>query len=322
MNGVDKKSLVVSSVSNGSLANNSSANLPTSASNGAITRSSRTNSLSSNCSHALKCQNGDVRSKAVALPSSTAVARPCIKHRSKSLSQSCDDLLSVTSSNSTYGFGSLRKPPASALKRTSTICGGRLVGDQQQRQHRFSGSSNTLCSNKSVKFKLPDEASALVAPDGHVKHQQPLQAFQPLVGTLRPPFPHPPPNTTRFSYYGYQYHASAGSAAAAGVPPQGPGFPQYFYPPNPTTSGFCCYNCGVCPPAQPPYPPPTANIQYALLTATAEQSLVKYNPTSSDNSNCVRALENEGHSQDGNDQNEGVEDDEEEEEEGDYAPPA
>ena len=111
----------------------------------------RSASVSSNCSHALQCTTSDTESGGFKSKKSGSV-RPCIKHGSKTgLSQSYDDLLSATTSNSsvnsgTYGF--VRKP---VLKRSNSS-----VSTNRNSGFKTGYSTNSLCSNKSVKFKLPE----------------------------------------------------------------------------------------------------------------------------------------------------------------------
>ena len=139
----------------------------------------RSGSLSSNCSHALQCnglQNGSISGLKPTSAGNDPLKpgsdphkpgndlqqrlRPCIKHPKNGLSYSYDDLLSVSNSSSagtTYGF--VRRP---ALKRSSSIT---MNGGIKNRTHPVSGksgnhnpagySTNSLCSNKSVKFNLP-----------------------------------------------------------------------------------------------------------------------------------------------------------------------
>ena len=105
----------------------------------------RSASVSSNCSHAVQCATSDTES-GFAKSGSGSLKRPCIKHHKTGLSQSYDDLLSATSNssvNSTYGFP-IRKP---VLKRSNSVSTRVKTGY----------STNSLCSNKSVKFKLPDK---------------------------------------------------------------------------------------------------------------------------------------------------------------------
>ena len=106
----------------------------------------RSASVSSNCSHAVQCATSDTESGFAKSGSGSGLKRPCIKHHKTGLSQSYDDLLSATSNssvNSTYGFP-IRKP---VLKRSNSVSTRVKTGY----------STNSLCSNKSVKFKLPDK---------------------------------------------------------------------------------------------------------------------------------------------------------------------
>ena len=185
----------------------------TSTSNSVITlKQKRSGSLTSNCSHALKCNNTSaITSSSSANSNNSTITnfrendftknnghhllmcsssnnninkitsnnstseinnklRPCIKHHNPAknkLSYSYDDLLSVSNSSSgttTYGFVS--RP--SALKRSSSTNNKRNITTTNNNNHKTREtnsdtntttnqrySTNSLCSNKSVKFNLP-----------------------------------------------------------------------------------------------------------------------------------------------------------------------
>lgn len=100
----------------------------------------RSGSLSSNCSHVVQCKSES--SEKISGTNDFPGLRPCRKH------SSYDDLLSATTSNSgssTYGFN-VRRP---VLKRSCSSL---------SRKKHSGYSTNSLCSNKSVKFNLPIEA--------------------------------------------------------------------------------------------------------------------------------------------------------------------
>ena len=123
----------------------------------------RSASVSSNCSHALQCTTSDTESGGFNTKSGLRTSvRPCIKHGSKTgLSQSYDDLLSATSNssvNSTYGF--VRKP---VLKRSNSSVSSK--NNRNNSGFKTGYSTNSLCSNKSVKFKLPENSGV---PDPQV----------------------------------------------------------------------------------------------------------------------------------------------------------
>ena len=87
------------------------------------------------------------------LTSGLQTLRPCIKHPKNGLSYSYDDLLSVSNSSSgTYGF--VRRP---ALKRSSSTINRKSIATSAASNTGYS--TNSLCSNKSVKFKLPQNPS-------------------------------------------------------------------------------------------------------------------------------------------------------------------
>ena len=125
----------------------------------------RSGSLSSNCSHAVQCSSGS-RSGSLLSSENNAKVRPCIKHQSNgssaaaasrpNLSQSYDDLLSATGSNSSansnYGF--VRRRPV--LKRSSSLYRSTSgLPSSHQAAATLPGSFN-----KSVKFNLPTTSTA------------------------------------------------------------------------------------------------------------------------------------------------------------------
>jgi hypothetical protein len=85
-------------------------------------------------------------------------SRPCLRHSRKKLGHSYDDLISATSNSSaaSYGFNEARFKPV--LKRPSTVSSGDKPRTTKSGKSGYS--TNSLCSNKSVKFMLPEATTA------------------------------------------------------------------------------------------------------------------------------------------------------------------
>lgn len=182
-------------------------------------------------------------------------SRPCLRHSRKKLGHSYDDLISATSNSSaaSYGFNEARFKPV--LKRPSTVSSGDKPRTTKSGKSGYS--TNSLCSNKSVKFMLPE---ATTASEAAVLPPKPLNLLT--------------------SYYG-AYYQSTGTTNNVRMFPEN----SYFFYNN------CCANCGMCSLAttsssssyqqqqqQRPAlnnPAMASNFQIALLKA-AEQSLLNY----------------------------------------------